>query len=376
VLAVERDFNVADGSDVYISFDVTGKDGQALYRFECASPKVASQRDLKFDYSGDFQCRLWSPADPRYSTLLTYDPNYDRDWMSRGRFFAEELEGACAKYPEFGKTRHFRLRGMSLTLAVSDVRFDRKTPTKDDPRHLGLRSFHLHVAVKPDSNAKSTIAGETSAIEPLSPDSEEPTPKAADCQHVRFKRLPGPVSQQDLQSLGLGAPFPDIAPTKSVLHIGLNSPQVVVIRSKSGSLLYRLQCDGIPNGFQSGLSGIECAFRRPGSKYDLLESSVDPFSLQKRSRISFDHVVGACRDHADWGAVRTFSLRGFRLVLKVTDLVPSIQHKGEYTESSLLVTATPDAHASSAVGLPSTYIDPSFLPLDRPGACQPIKIDP
>jgi hypothetical protein len=106
--------------------------------------------DPNFDYSGDFECRLSSvEASDRYSTLLTEDPHQSRDWESRGRFFASQLEGECARIPQFGATRNFQLRGMALILEISN-------PVFADGRKL--KSLRLSVVVRPDASAQSEIA--------------------------------------------------------------------------------------------------------------------------------------------------------------------------------------------------------------------------
>jgi hypothetical protein len=84
-----------------------------------------------------------------YSTLLTEDPHQSRDWESRGRFFAADLRGACAGIPQFGAIRSFRLRGMDLTLRVSDQKFAESGE---------LESLALTVTVRPDAEASRPIA--------------------------------------------------------------------------------------------------------------------------------------------------------------------------------------------------------------------------
>jgi hypothetical protein len=84
-----------------------------------------------------------------YSTLLTEDAHQSRDWESRGRFFAAELQGPCARIPEFGATRSFELRGMDLTLGITNQKFT-----------VGgkLNSLTLTVTVRPDPRAQRPIA--------------------------------------------------------------------------------------------------------------------------------------------------------------------------------------------------------------------------
>jgi hypothetical protein len=66
-----------------------------------------------------------------------------------GQVHGDDLTGACGRYPEFGRVRHFRLRGMRLTLAFSQVVADRK---------LGLLSTTLHFTAAPDPGAHAAQA--------------------------------------------------------------------------------------------------------------------------------------------------------------------------------------------------------------------------
>ena len=95
-----------------------------------------------------------------YSTLLTDNPHQSRDWESRGRFLADELFGSCARYPEYGAVRHFRLRGMRITLSLADIVFDTSTGVGDRSANglMGLSSFRFAFSVEPDSTAQSEIA--------------------------------------------------------------------------------------------------------------------------------------------------------------------------------------------------------------------------
>jgi len=107
-------------------------------------------RDPDFDYSGDFECRLSSiPNRDTYSTLFTEDAHQSRDWESRGRFFAASIRGACARIPEFGTHRTFRLRGMRVGLQIVDPVFDKAG---------GLASLKLAVTVTRDPHAQRPVA--------------------------------------------------------------------------------------------------------------------------------------------------------------------------------------------------------------------------
>jgi hypothetical protein len=144
---IKKTFDVSDVSKADISLYIKAHDGRDLYTLQCHS--TGYEGDSGFDYSGDFECRLiLSGGRNTYSTLLTEDLDQSRDWESRGRFFAASLKGECASVPEFGAVRDFELRGMLLTLRISDPMF------QGDKLH----SLKLTVAVAHDPNAHRAIA--------------------------------------------------------------------------------------------------------------------------------------------------------------------------------------------------------------------------
>jgi len=145
---LRRMFDVPNVTEANVVLLVRTPQGTPVYELQCHSAGYTGDPD--FDYSGDFECRLISVGRRGvYSTLLTEDANQSRDWESRGRFFAAQLRGACARVPEFGAARDFRLRGMNLTLRVTDPMF-----TKSGR----LRSLRLTVIVRPDAAAQRPIA--------------------------------------------------------------------------------------------------------------------------------------------------------------------------------------------------------------------------
>ena len=145
--SIRKTFDVSNVSKADISLQIKARDGRALYALQCHS--AGYEGDSSFEYSGDFECRLiLAEGQNTYSTLLTEDLNQSRDWESRGRFFAASLESECANIPEFGAVRNFELRGMRLTLRISDPTF------RDDKLH----SLKLTVDVAADPNAHRAIA--------------------------------------------------------------------------------------------------------------------------------------------------------------------------------------------------------------------------
>jgi hypothetical protein len=148
VQAFSRTFDVPDVDKADLVAFIKSGQGRPVYKLQCHSAFFSGDPD--FEYGGDFECRLSSIAGgDEYSTLLTEDVNQSRDWESRGRFFVSELQDECAHIPDFGASRRFRLRGMELTLEISE-------PIIAEDKNL--RSLKLTVRVRPDATAQRPIA--------------------------------------------------------------------------------------------------------------------------------------------------------------------------------------------------------------------------
>lgn len=149
----EFDFTNANTASVSITLQDTK--GTGVYHFECHNYLYESDTD--FDYSGDFECKLTSLySKENLPTLLTSDPNQPADWWSRGRFLADEIKGRCAAYPEYGRVRTFRLRGMQLRLELSDIVF--ASTEVDYLKNVRLKSFRFKFEAKPDSSVSTALA--------------------------------------------------------------------------------------------------------------------------------------------------------------------------------------------------------------------------
>jgi hypothetical protein len=79
-------------------------------------------------------------------------------WFSRGQINDyTQLIGDCGKYPEYGRLRHFRLRGFILTLHFINIIVGNKgSPIK----------FDVHIRVHRDKNITSSIAEQTGYLTP------------------------------------------------------------------------------------------------------------------------------------------------------------------------------------------------------------------
>jgi len=155
VRSVQHVFSVPDVQKMNVSLLIRSRTGAPLYRLRCAHPGYAD------DYSGDFECRLDTveSGDVRVEgTLLIEDTSQLKAWPSRGRFFTADLIGACARIPEFGATRDFRLRGIKLTLQVLDPVVNTASEGWGGPGDPKLKALKLKVTVQPDPSADRSIA--------------------------------------------------------------------------------------------------------------------------------------------------------------------------------------------------------------------------
>jgi hypothetical protein len=140
-----------------IAIDLPLKDGagQERYHFACRGGREAYLDSLDGNWLGPLMCTLAEGATPREESLLSEDDG--AAWFSRGQFQAKELGGDCAKYPEFGVHRSFRLRGFRLSLDARDVRVDRSGMAE---------SFTLLVSLTDDPSARSAEAERPGFLDP------------------------------------------------------------------------------------------------------------------------------------------------------------------------------------------------------------------
>jgi hypothetical protein len=68
------------------------------------------------NYVGPLMCILNIGNTETETSLLAEDDS--PPWLTRGQFHTDELMGACASYPEYGRVRHFKLRGFELSMEV------------------------------------------------------------------------------------------------------------------------------------------------------------------------------------------------------------------------------------------------------------------
>ncbi|MGO8987888.1 MAG: hypothetical protein ACLQGU_22820 [bacterium] len=183
--------------ETHADYAIFTTDKNVVYILDC---QLGPYTSWEYIYSWDFECRLSTekpdtvthkyndefPAIP-YDTLLSTDRERSGVWEGRGQFFWGELQPNCAQYPEYGRIRHFRLRGMELTLEVKNVKFGPRC--KDDPfltyRKETIIRLDLEVTARQDPSALSPVAEPSKYLNPpLKHPGETPYDDTRNCEKV------------------------------------------------------------------------------------------------------------------------------------------------------------------------------------------------
>ena len=135
--------------------------GPQIYKFECHAGGAGDESEMS--WTGLFQCALFPTKGNTVTAvnLLASDTREEqsKDWWNRGRVLASQFQAPCLDYPEYSTLRHFKLRGMDLTLSFTDVAWGAgKEPA--------LQKFTLTVDAAPDLDAKSPMAEKADGSRP------------------------------------------------------------------------------------------------------------------------------------------------------------------------------------------------------------------
>ena len=155
---VQEHYEFADVKKARLSLVIRGLDNRPLYRFHCNGMSALEPEDA--DSWADFSCHLHSVyTRDKIESLLIENASVPREATSRGEIWSHFLRGQCADYPDWGRIRSFRLRGMRLTFVLSNMKFaiDPTDPLSRKTEPL-LESFQFKVTVVPDPKAHSAIA--------------------------------------------------------------------------------------------------------------------------------------------------------------------------------------------------------------------------
>ena len=145
-----------EGTDTPFLLLLKSTEGVPLYKLECHNGNYEDSSEINF--SGDFQCVLFAIKDDTrtsWNLLATGESTeQETDWLNRGRMTANQLWGQCGTFTEFGRIRHFKLRGILLTFEFTDLRW---SPIANR-RQPQLEKFTFKVSAVPDKSAQSAIA--------------------------------------------------------------------------------------------------------------------------------------------------------------------------------------------------------------------------
>lgn len=132
--------------------------GEQIYNLFCIGGKDHYLDNLSdttgLNLVGPLSCQLAVGTGSNGHSLLSEDSS--PVWHSRGQFHYNQLSGSCAIYPEYGRVRNFKLRGMLLTLIIADVQ---ETNTKVD-------NFLLTIKVQNDPTALTAKAERSGYLHP------------------------------------------------------------------------------------------------------------------------------------------------------------------------------------------------------------------
>jgi hypothetical protein len=142
----------SDGADAPLFTFILDTLGTPVYKVECHNGNYPDDSEINF--SGDFQCALFAVKGRNLtsSDLLAGA----KDDKNRARMHSAQLRGDCLQYPEYGAERHFRVRGMVVTLRFSDVKWSAGR----------LAGFTLTLEAAPDESAVSAVSESIAGPEP------------------------------------------------------------------------------------------------------------------------------------------------------------------------------------------------------------------
>lgn len=145
------DYNFSDASNAHVDIGIFSTDGEKVYDFQCHPGDYPN--DPLFDYSGFFHCRLISLySKEELGSLLTDSLEETKEWENRGRFLVDHVIPGHADYVDWGRERHFRLRGIEIILKIYDETFKRKSDGSID--NVKAFSFNVNIKNRPSSDGE------------------------------------------------------------------------------------------------------------------------------------------------------------------------------------------------------------------------------
>lgn len=143
----KREYVFSNANDAHVILNIYSVNNQNLYDLQCHPGDY--NKDPFFDYSGFFHCRLRSLyTKEELGSLLTDSFEETKEWENRGRFLVEHLLPGHENYTDWGRERHFRLRGIEIIFKIWDESF------KKQNNELSIEAFKFSVEIR---NSPSSI---------------------------------------------------------------------------------------------------------------------------------------------------------------------------------------------------------------------------
>lgn len=377
VKPITREYDFRDASHANVDLTLDGVQGKQLYTFHCRPGLSEGIGGEEADFDGDFSCHLHSLyTQDRYESLLIDNPLDILEAHSRGEFWAEQLVGKCGDYPEYGRMRSFKLRGMVVSLELTGIH-----PIDGNPKKLS--SFHFRIDVSQEAGNLSSIAEPPGFLPPWKSKSTVGHPTR--CGDPVPQHIPGEVTTEYVENAKLGPPFALIPKTTVKVVVDAKSGVVgpgywvpiaplkrgagfvhATINDKDGIVAYQLDCDAdtIWDGVAIAGDGLRCGLFAADNDTNLLIDSVDPFTRMSPSLILPRQLYGREATYDDWGTTRHFGLRGMSLTLKFEKPAFAMDDLGNpaLIRSDLVLLVEPDPAATAPVAQPPKTSYKDFLP--------------
>jgi len=165
------------------------------------------------------------------------------------------------------------------------------------------------------------------------------------------------------------AGWPTIAPFTESFDVDLDADLISIeapFATVGGAVRYLLWCRGGSDKALDEMSDrdgiyyvgpLMCVLNEGGVvREDSLLAEDDVAPWHTRGMLRKEEIVGACGEYPEFGRDRTFRLRGFVLRLQVLDL--EVGADGKPRRFTLVVAATPDAHATASQAERPGYLAP------------------
>lgn len=167
------------GAAKYIDTFIFSKGGEPLYRLVCRGgddeyrAKIEAETDVS-SYGPDLLCILNVGRRESDVSLLSED---DASAIhSRGHFYRESVEGKCGEYPEYGRIRHFRLRGMRIELRMTPASWTKASPAMEGDAS-GRTDEVFSIRATNDAAARTAISEQPGFLDPAGDPKACMTPK-------------------------------------------------------------------------------------------------------------------------------------------------------------------------------------------------------